>query len=145
MIHHLSIPAQDPLHVAKTLVELFNGKLSRFGPYDNSYIAWAGDEHGTAIEVFPAGTELLPDAGQGQANFRHNPVSSGFVTTHAAVSVNRGKDEIMALAAREGWRALELSRGSFNVIEFWIENRVMLELMTAEMTKAYLSATRVDG
>jgi hypothetical protein len=145
MIHHLSIPAQDPLHVAKTLVELFNGKLSRFGPYDNSYIAWAGDEHGTAIEVFPAGTELLPDAGQGQANFRHNPVSSGFVTTHAAVSVNRNTDEIIALAAREGWRALELSRGSFNVIEFWIENRVMLELMTAEMTKAYLSATRVDG
>ncbi len=145
MIHHLSIPAQDPLHVAKTLVELFNGKLSRFGPYDNSYIAWAGDEHGTAIEVFPAGTELLPDAGQGQANFRHNPVSSGFVTTHAAVSVNRNTDEIIALAAREGWRALELSRGSFNVIEFWIENRVMLELMTAEMTKAYLSATRMDG
>ncbi len=145
MIHHLSIPAQDPLHVAKTLVDLFNGKLSRVGPYDNSYIAWAGDEHGTAIEVFPVGTELLPDAGQGQANFRHNPVSSGFVTTHAAVSVNRNTDEIIALAAREGWRALELSRGSFNVIEFWIENRVMLELMTAEMTKAYLSATRVDG
>jgi hypothetical protein len=67
------------------------------------------------------------------------------VTTHAAVSVNRNTDEIMALAVREGWRALELSRGSFNVIEFWIENRVMLELMTAEMTKAYLSATRVDG
>ena len=100
MIHHLSIPAQIPLHVAKTLLELFNGRLSRFGPYDNSYIAWAGDEHGTAIEVFPAGTELLPDAGQGQANFRHNPVSSGFVTTHAAVSVNRNTHEIIALAAR---------------------------------------------
>ena len=145
MIHHLSIPAQDPLHVAKTLVELFNGRLSRFGPYKNSYIAWAGDEHGTAIEVFPAGTELFPDAGQGQANFKHNPASSGVVTTHAAVSVNCNTDEIIALAAREGWRALELSRGSFNVIEFWIENRVMLELMTAEMTKAYLSATRLDG
>jgi len=144
MIHHLSIPAQDPLHVAKTLVELFNGALSRFGPYKNSYIAWAGDEHGTAIEVFPAGTELYPDAGQGQANFKHNPASSAFVTTHAAVSVDRSTDEIIALASREGWRALELSRGSFNVIEFWIENRVMLELMTPEMTKAYLNATRPD-
>jgi len=28
------------------------------------------------------------------------------------------------------------------VIEFWIENRVMLELMTPEMTAAYLQATR---
>ncbi len=145
MIHHLSIPAQDPHHVAKTLVELFNGRLSRFGPYKNSYIAWAGDEHGTAIEVFPAGTELYPDAGQGQANFKHNPASSGFVTTHAAVSVDRSTDEIIALAAREGWRALELSRGSFNVIEFWIENRIMLELMTAEMTMDYLNATRLNG
>ena len=77
-----------------------------------------------------------------RSNFKHNPASSGFVTTHAAVSVNRGKDEIMALAVREGWRAVELSRGSFDVIEFWIENRVMLELMTPEMTEAYLGATR---
>ncbi len=120
MIHHLSIPAQDPLHVAKTLVDLFDGRLSRFAPYDNSYIAWAGNEHGTATEIFPAGTELFPDAGQGQANVKHNPVSFGFVTTHAAVSVKCSKDEIFALASREGWRALELSRGSFNVIEFWV-------------------------
>jgi len=144
MIHHLSIPAEDPLHVATTLVELFDGRLSRFGPYDNSYIAWAGDDQGTAIEVFPLGTELLPDTGNGQANFRHNPAVSGFVTTHAAVSVDRSADEIFALASREGWRAIELSRGTFDVIEFWIENRVMLELMTPAMTEAYLGATRRD-
>ena len=145
MIHHLSIPAQDPHHVAKTLVELFNGRLSRFGPYKNSYIAWAGDEHGTAIEVFPAGTELYPGAGQEQANFKHNPASSGFVTTHVAISVNRSTDEIVALASREKWRAVELSRGSFDVVEFWIENRIMLEVMTPQMTKAYLSATRQNA
>jgi hypothetical protein len=145
MIHHLSIPARDPLHVAQILAELFGGTLSRFGPYKDSYIAWAGDEHGSAIEVFPAGTELLPDPGEGQANFRHNPAVSGFVATHAAVSVPRNKDEILALGQREGWRAIELSRGSFDAIEFWIENRVMLELMTPEMVADYLRATRVGG
>ena len=145
MIHHLSIPAQDPLHVAKTLVELFNGRLSRFGPYENSYIAWSGDGHGSAIEVFPAGTELLPGSGQGQANFKHNPDASGFVTTHAAVSIARSADEIIALASREGWRAVELSRASFDVIEFWTENRVMLEVMTPEMTKAYLVSARPNA
>lgn len=144
MIHHLSIPAQNPLHVATTLVELFGGRLSRFGPYKNSYIAWVADEYGTAIEVFPVGTELFPDTGQGQANFKHNPDATGFITTHAAVSVNRSTEEIIALASREGWRAIELSRGSFDVIEFWIENRVMLELMTPQMTEAYLRATRLD-
>ena len=143
MIHHLSIPAQDPLLVAKTLVELLGGTLSKFGPYKDSYIAWAGDEHGTAIEIYPIGTEMFPDAGPGQANFRHNPKASGFVATHAAVSVKRSKEEIMALASRQGWRAVELSRGSFDVIEFWIENRVMPELMTQEMTNSYLRATRL--
>ncbi|MCC6303123.1 MAG: hypothetical protein IT489_10035 [Gammaproteobacteria bacterium] len=141
MIHHLSIPAEDPLFVANILAEMFGGQVTRFGPYGNSYIAWAGDRYGTAIEVYPIGTEMFPDTGDGQANFRHNSGVSGFVATHAAVSVDRTREEILALGRRHGWRAIELSRGSFNVIEFWVENRVMLELMTKEMTLEYLRAT----
>ena len=142
MIHHLSIPVENPSHVAQVLCDLFGGSVSRFGPYENSYIAWAGDEHGTAIEVFPIGTELLPDSGVGQANFRHSETASGFTATHAAVSVSCSKADIQAIADREGWRAIELSRGSFRVIEFWIENRVMLELLTEDMAQEYLQATR---
>ena len=141
MIHHLSIPATNPLHVTSVLVELFGGVLTRFGPYRDSYIAWAGDDYGTAIEVYPVGTDMFPDAGGGQANFRHNVSTSPFVATHAAVSVSRNKEEILSLAQREGWRAIELSRGSFRVIEFWIENHVMLEVMTEEMAQEYLQAT----
>ena len=144
MIHHLSIPVANPRHVADVLVEIFDGELTEFGPYKNSYIAWAGDDHGTAIEVFPAGTELLPDAGSGQARFRHSDSASGYTATHAAVSVQRSKAEIEAIAEREGWRAIELSRGSFRVIEFWIENRVMLEILTEDMAREYLEATRFE-
>ena len=142
MIHHLSIPVENPSHVAHVLCDLFDGSVSRFGPYENSYIAWAGDEHGTAIEVFPIGTELTPGDGAGQANFRHSAAATGFTATHAAVSVDRDKAAIEAIADREGWRAIELSRGSFRVIEFWIENRVMLELLTPDMALKYLQATR---
>lgn len=129
------------MQVAQVLAELLGGGVSRFGPYRDSYIAWAGDEHGTALEVFPLGTELFPDRGAGQCNFRHNAEHTGFVTTHAAVSVRRSKEEVVALAQRAGWRALELSRGSFRVIEFWIENRVMLEVLTPDMAAEYLVAT----
>jgi hypothetical protein len=142
MIHHLSVPATDPRHVSQVLAELFQGELTGFGPYRDSYIAWAGDAHGSAIEVYPVGTEMFPHSGQGQAQFRHNPTASGFVATHAAVSVDRSREDILALARREGWRAVELSRGSFDVIEFWIENRVMLELMTPDMAAQYLRSTR---
>ncbi len=143
MIHHISIPATNPLHVANVLVELLGGVMTRFGPYRDSYIAWAGDDYGTAIEVYPVGTEIFPDVEGGQANFRHNVNASLFVATHATVSVDRSKEEILSLAKREGWQAIELSRGSFRVIEFWIENHVMLEIATEEMAQEYLQATAV--
>jgi hypothetical protein len=140
MIHHISIPARDTRHVAEVLVELFDGLLTGFGPYRDSWIAWAADDMGAAIEVYPVGTEMYPPDGPGQARFRHDPTASGFTATHATVSVQRTADEIVALARREGWRAVRLSRGPHEVIEFWIENRVMLEVMTPEMTADYLAA-----
>ncbi|MFN5156007.1 MAG: hypothetical protein ACK5Y7_02935 [Betaproteobacteria bacterium] len=140
MIHHLSIPARDTRHVAEVLVELFGGTLTSFGPYRDSFIAWAGDAHGTAIEVYPLGTEMLPDHGLGQARFRAGQPASPHVATHAAVSVDRSRAEILALARREGWRAIELPRGTNHVIEFWIENAVMLELMTPDMAADYVRA-----
>jgi len=142
MIHHLSIPARDPRHVASVLAEMFGGTVTGFGPYRNSYIAWAGDEHGTAVEVYPVGTEMFPDTGAAQANFRHVAGASPYVATHAAVSVACDTARILAFAQREDWRAVELSRGWNMVIEFWIENAVMLELMTPEMTHDYVTTAR---
>ncbi|HET8930958.1 MAG TPA: hypothetical protein VFN21_09900 [Acidimicrobiales bacterium] len=140
MIHHISVPAHDTRHVAEVLVELFDGELSAFGPYRDSYIAWACDDVGAAIEVYPVGTEMVPPDGPGQAQFRHDPNASGSTATHATVSVERTAEEIIAIGEREGWRAVRLSRGPHDVIELWLENRVMLELMTPEMTADYLAA-----
>lgn len=142
MIHHISIPARDTRHVAEVLSRLFGGGvINRFGPYRDSWIAWAGDNNGTAIEIYPVGTEMFPPEGPGQAQFRHNPDATPYVATHATVSVDRPVEEIQELARAEGWRAVQLSRGPHDVIEFWIENAVMLELMTPEMTAAYLAST----
>jgi hypothetical protein len=140
VIHHISIPARDPEHVARVLVELFDGRLTGFGPYPGSFIAWACDDVGAAIEVYPAGTEMVPPDGPGQATFRHDPNASRYVATHATVSVQRSVDEVLALGEREGWRAVRLSRGPHDVIELWVENSVMLEIMTPEMTADYLAS-----
>ncbi|MFM1989435.1 MAG: hypothetical protein RJA99_2392 [Pseudomonadota bacterium] len=141
MIHHLSIPARDPARVAAVLAELLGGPVTGFGPWPGGFIAWAGDEVGTAIEVYPADTEMLPDPGGGQARFRAVPRRSPYVATHAAVSVSRDRAAILRIAEREGWHAAVLSRGPNEVIEFWIENAVMLELMTPEMAADYVAAT----
>lgn len=76
------------------------------------------------------------------SSFQHNTSASGFTATHAAVSIDRSRAEIRTVASDNGWKALELSRGSFNVIEFWIENRVLIELLTPDMVRDYLAATK---
>jgi hypothetical protein len=145
VIHHLSLPASDTQHVAEVLVELLDGTLTRFGPNEDSWIAWAGDEQGTAVEIYPRGTEMFPADDEGQARFRRAPNASPFTATHATLSVERPVEEVLRLAEREGWRAVRMSRGPHEVIEFWLENAVMLEVMTPEMTRDYLASVPRPG
>lgn len=135
----MSFAADRPRVVAEILAELIGGKVSRFGPWPGGYIAWAPDQAGTAIEIYPSGTEMSPDAAGGQAQFAHNYFAQRMSATHAALSVDRTEDEILATAARAGWQASRLDRGGFDVIEVWVENRVMLEVMTPAMATAYLA------
>ena len=141
VIRHLSLPARDTRRVAEVLIEIFDGLMTEFGPYGDSWIAWAGDDAGSAIEVYPVGTKMYPPTGPGPARFRHSNTASAGTATHAAISVSRTASELFEIAARERWRAVHQSRGTFDVIEFWIENTVMLELLTPEMTRQYLAAT----
>ena len=56
---------------------------------------------------------------------------------HALLSVPLEPDEIERIGAREGWRAKTFGRGMqgqkpfFHVIEFWLENRLMIEVVVA--------------
>jgi hypothetical protein len=145
MIHHLSIPATDTRAVADVLAALTDGQVTAFGPYRDSWIVWFGDEHGSAIEVYPVGTEMYPPQGPGQALFRDSATPSPYVATHAAVSVRRTVEQIEQVAAAQGWRAVVLPRGGFDVVEFWVENHVMLELLTPQMAAAYLSVVPRRG
>lgn len=139
MLHHVSFTAENPRHVAGVLAGLIGGTVSRFGPWPGGYIAWAPDEAGTAIEIYPHGTEMAPDPDGGQAMFSHNYFAQRLTATHAAISVDRTQDEIMRVAAEAGWHAACLDRGGFDVIELWVENRVMLEVMTPAMANRYLA------
>jgi hypothetical protein len=48
---------------------------------------------------------------------------------------------VLAVGERAGWRAVRCTRGHnfFDVIELWVENRTMLEMLTAEMRAQYLA------
>jgi len=69
-----------------------------------------------------------------------NAQHPNFTATHAAISVAHDEARIKDIAANEEWRAITCDRGDFKVIEFWVENRVMIEFLTPEMARDYLRA-----
>jgi hypothetical protein len=138
MIHHLSIAAHDPLHVAQVLAELFQGEAIPFTGYPGSYVALMFDTNGTMIEVHPHGTELKPTPTQ--VSHIQNPHASQYSATHAAISVPSSEAQIQAIAEREGWLSVHCDRqGFFEVIEFWLENQVMIELLPPSIASKYLA------
>jgi hypothetical protein len=100
------------------------------------------DEFGTAIEVLPMGTELALEEDSDQVQFIQTQAMSRLTATHAAISVPVSQARIEQIAAREGWQSRLCDRdGFFEVIEFWVENRLMLELLTPALASKYLEFT----
>ncbi len=100
------------------------------------------DAHGTMIEIHPQGTELIPGANDEAVKHRQSLLVSSYTAVHTAVSVPISESEIREIELREGWRVARCNRSSFfNVIEFWIENQMMLELLTPADTEKYLAIT----
>ena len=137
MIHHISIPAQNPLKVAQVIAELFKSEYcAPFPSHPGSYMAFAGDEYGTLVEVYPLGTEMIPGKDSEAIQYRENQFSR-YTATHAAISIPLEQSQIESIAEREQWRCVRCSRGYFDVIEFWLENTVLLELATPELAQQY--------
>lgn len=144
MIHHVSIPARDPQHVAAVLAELLGGYSGPFiGPIPGAFVAYAEDEHGTGIEVYPERTVLVPGPGDAMGETRLAGVPEA-LAFHALLSVKADRATIERVGEREGWRVRHFWRGPetnplFELYELWVENRIMLELATPDMLARYVA------
>jgi hypothetical protein len=140
MIHHISIAVNNPLRVAQVLAELWQGEVAPFPAHEGSYMVLPLDVYGTLIELLPRGTELVPGRGNEATQFESNLNPSAYTATHAAISVPVSEDEIRAIAQREGWRVVRCDReGYFEVIELWVENQLLIELLPPAIAPRYLS------
>jgi hypothetical protein len=55
------------------------------------------------------------------------------------------EDRVHAIAAREGWTSRRCNRGGqFDVIELWLENDRMVEVLTAAMQAQYLRGGSIE-
>lgn len=141
MIFHASFAARNPRQVTSAIAELWGGTAMPF-PFVGraSWVALAGDDKGTLIEVYADGEELQPDIGEAVA-VRGTP--KRFSATHFAIATHLTEAKVLELADRESWLARYCKRGSedhgFGVIELWVENRLMIEVLTDEMQREYLA------
>ncbi len=140
MIHHLSIAARDPKHTAEVLADIMGVKCTPFPPNPGSFFALQLDEHGSGVEVYPAGTELRPGGDVGGSFVRKD--AREFGPTHFALSVKTDADRVKAIAKREGWHCFDCNRGPFHVIEVWVENQQMVEVLPPEYAAEYLAWTK---
>ncbi|SMF61129.1 hypothetical protein [Allosphingosinicella indica] len=141
MIFHLSLPARRPQHAACVVADLWGGQALPFPPVMNAWIAMADDERRSAIEFYPDGMALFPAFGARDAEGRRiAAVPSGHHAGHAAIATPLEEKAVHDIARREGWTAKTLNRGGlFRVVEFWVEDRTLLEVLTAEMQSEYLA------
>jgi hypothetical protein len=143
MIHHVSIPAENPALVCAVLAELMGGKSYPFpGGFRDSFMAISGDAHGTAVEVYPTGLHLTPD-GADEVKATETGAKPSYSAFHLLLSVDLDQAAVERIGAREGWLTRLCDRGPpggptlFQVIEFWLENRLMVEVAPRSMIGDY--------
>lgn len=159
MIHHISIGAHQPERVARVIAELWNGYVMPFPVAEGGWIAMAGDNVGTSIEVTPLEMDMVPGVGEPdtaapvgfavqpwEVHYAKNPAPARHSSTHAALSSPLTQEQVMAIARREQWRAVRCDRGTaFPVIELWLENRILVEVLIPAMASQYAGFMTPQG
>src|SRR5262245_4436976 len=121
MINHISIAVNNPEKVANVIAELWNGMVVPFPPAPNSFIVFANDGRGSAIEITPRNTILVPGEGlpsdenfdintrteEYEAKFVQSDSAPQYVATHLNINTHLNEEEIKAIGKREGWRVLK--------------------------------------
>ena len=133
MIFHASIPAREPERVAAVIAEIWGGQSFRFPPWPGAWVAMAGDARGSMVEVYPHTLPIAPGSGDGMARPHPDAAPRPYACFH------------LAIGAREGWRAVPCSRGGvFDVVELWIENGLMFEVLSPDMQDDYRAGVNMN-
>lgn len=146
MIFHASFSARNPRQVTSALAEIIGGTAMQF-PYVGraSWVAVANEDKGMMIEVYSDGEELQPDIAEAVA-VRGTP--KRFSATHLAIATRLSEERVLEIADRENWLARYCKRGDdesgFGVVELWVENRLLIEVLTPEMQREYFAMANAN-
>lgn len=141
MLLDASIPARHPAAVAGFIAELWGTEALPLPPVPGRFVALAADGTGAGLEVHPVGV--------GQVRTWHDTVTGpvpGSVATATRLAIGTALDEaeVHLAAGMRGWQsrpALRRAEGrSWPVIEVWVEERLLVEVLTPEMQAEFRAA-----
>lgn len=134
MIYHASIPADDPERVARVLAKIWQADYFPF-VWPGSFVVIPGDEHGSTIEIMRRGDEQVP--GKIEAALNANPQPPTYTEVHLLIGTRLEMEDLLVIAAGEGWIARTCDRNMFNLVEVWIENKVLIEVVPQNEAARY--------
>lgn len=132
---HVSISAKEPGRVAASLATLLGGEALPFPPFPDSWIAFGGEDDGTAIEVYPLTHRLK--IGPETIACEAGPPDDGPSFVHVAIRSALDREDIVDLGAAEGWVTRICNRGPFDCVEIWLEDRLLVEVLDPSMQRDY--------
>lgn len=134
MILHASVVADEPRAAAETLARLFGGIALPVGPGEGTWSAIGPDPIGNTISVLARGSEF-------HRTGEHVETRAGAPVRHSAyhmlIDTGLPEAEVFALASERGCHAHRAKHGAFDVIEFWIDDCLLIEVATPELGQAY--------
>lgn len=152
MIAHVSIPARNPRETALLLAALIDGEAFAFPVVSGGFVAVARDGSGLAVEVYPDTMAHHPGVGSvDEARAPAGPQAMPWedqiyadgpqirpTAFHFAMASPLRDEQILDIAHRAGLRALKCERaGVFAVIEVWLENAILLEVLSGPELARY--------
>ena len=144
MIFHFSIAADDPKRTATMLAELWRGEALPFPMLGKgSWVAHAGDDRRSSVEVYPRDVALYYGERFGDLREEKLPRNGPF---HAAVATPLSIEEVEEIGRRYGCKTRVCQRGPwFRVIELWVDDALMLEMLTPEMQQEYVTNLTLEN
>lgn len=134
MIQHVSVTADDPKKTATTIAALLGGTALPLGPTEGTWTAVARDPIGNMVEVMPRGTEFHRERDRVEMRPGVPARHSGF---HVMFDSPLSEEEIMQVAEERDAVAFRSKHGPFELLEFWIDDCLLLEVLPPTLSRSY--------